>query len=194
LELAKGINRIRDGISLDPIAHLSRTANAPGTCPQASHWSRSPMQATETASYLHECRDLVIQGIRDLVPADTPYGPALYDLVLDYPTRQAKALRPALCIATCRAHGGLLAQVLPTATVLELYHSAFLVHDDIEDDSEQRRGGRPLFEALTLGILEESGTTLLPTRLIDALARATDLDHLEPLLAQLFGLGGDDDP
>ncbi len=95
---------------------------------------------TETSSYLASCRQLVVQGIQDLVPQDTPYGPALYDLVLDYPLRQAKALRPALAIATCRAHGGRLAEVAPTATVLELYHSAFLVHDDIEDDSEQRRG------------------------------------------------------
>ncbi|MBK7976855.1 MAG: polyprenyl synthetase family protein [Deltaproteobacteria bacterium] len=54
--------------------------------------------------------------------------------------REAKALRPALCIATCRALGGQLAAVLPSAAMLELFHNAFLIHDDVEDDSELRRG------------------------------------------------------
>ena len=39
----------------------------------------------------------------------------------------------------CRGAGGALSQVLPTAAVLELYHNAFLVHDDVEDNSEKRR-------------------------------------------------------
>ena len=36
--------------------------------------------------------------------------------------------------------GGDVEAVLPTAATLELYHNAFLVHDDIEDDSLMRRG------------------------------------------------------
>ena len=42
----------------------------------------------------------------------------------------------------CRALGGDVEAVLPTAATLELYHNAFLVHDDIEDDSLMRRGRR----------------------------------------------------
>ena len=59
---------------------------------------------------------------------------------MEYPLREAKGLRPALCIATCRALGGSLEAVLPSAAVLELYHNAFLIHDDVEDGSERRRG------------------------------------------------------
>lgn len=69
----------------------------------------------------------------------TGYGP-LYDLVEDYPFREGKGLRPAICIAAARSAGGRLDQVQPSATALELLHNAFLVHDDIEDASELRRG------------------------------------------------------
>lgn len=73
----------------------------------------------------------------------TGYGP-LYDLVAEYPFREGKGLRPAICLATCRAVGGHTDQALPSATALELYHNAFLVHDDVEDGSDLRRGGTTL--------------------------------------------------
>jgi geranylgeranyl diphosphate synthase, type II len=82
-------------------------------------------------TYLSDCRELVTAEIRDIIPGDPRYRSILYDLMLDYPLREGKALRPALCIATCRALGGKLESVLRSAAVLELYHSAFLIHDDI---------------------------------------------------------------
>lgn len=90
-------------------------------------------------AYLGECRALTLQELRGMLPRDSRCQDSLYDIVLDYPQRQAKALRPALCIAACRGLGGALDAVLPTAAVLELYHNAFLIHDDIEDGSELRR-------------------------------------------------------
>lgn len=89
--------------------------------------------------YLNECRALVMAEIQQIVP-DNRLRPVLYDLVLDYPLRVGKAFRPALCIAACRALGGRVEDVLRTAAVLELFHNAFLVHDDIEDGSLMRRG------------------------------------------------------
>lgn len=69
----------------------------------------------------------------------TGYGP-LYDLLADYPFREGKGLRPAICLASCRAAGGRAEQAVLSATALELFHNAFLVHDDVEDGSEFRRG------------------------------------------------------
>jgi len=69
----------------------------------------------------------------------TGYGP-LYDMLIDYPFREGKGLRPAICLASCRAVGGRTEQALLSATALELFHNAFLVHDDVEDQSEFRRG------------------------------------------------------
>jgi geranylgeranyl diphosphate synthase type II len=49
-----------------------------------------------------------------------------------------------LCLATCRAFGGSVERALNSAVAIELFHNAFLIHDDIQDASEQRRGGPTL--------------------------------------------------
>ncbi|HEX6389366.1 MAG TPA: polyprenyl synthetase family protein [Solirubrobacteraceae bacterium] len=85
-------------------------------------------------------------------PRDT-----LYRLVADYPLRGGKGIRPALCLATCRAHGGDTEEALPSAVAIEMLHNAFLVHDDICDEAERRRGEPALHvthgvaQALTAG-------------------------------------------
>ena len=56
-------------------------------------------------------------------------------------------LRPSLCIATARAFGADFEDVLPAAVSIELLHNALLIHDDIEDESEERRG-RPTLHRL----------------------------------------------
>ncbi|HEU5143584.1 MAG TPA: polyprenyl synthetase family protein [Dermatophilaceae bacterium] len=58
----------------------------------------------------------------------------------EYLERGGKGLRPALCLATCSAFGGELEDAVPSAAAIELLHTAFLVHDDVEDDSDLRRG------------------------------------------------------
>jgi geranylgeranyl diphosphate synthase type II len=64
----------------------------------------------------------------------------LYNLVADYPRRGGRMLRPSLCIATARAVGASPDDAVRSAVALELLHNAFLVHDDIEDESDARRG------------------------------------------------------
>lgn len=64
----------------------------------------------------------------------------LYTLLLDYPFRKGKSLRPALCISTARAVGGMAQQALTSSAALEMFHNAALIHDDCEDMSELRRG------------------------------------------------------
>jgi len=90
-------------------------------------------------NYLSSCRELIMEEIQSIGPHNR-YSPVLYDLMMDYPLRLGKGFRPALCIASSRAQGGQLQDVLRTAAVLELYHNAFLLHDDVEDGSQLRRG------------------------------------------------------
>jgi geranylgeranyl diphosphate synthase type II len=100
----------------------------------------APSASNPLEDYLGSCKDACDGEIERL------YGPGeggpnpLRELILDYPLRGGKALRPALSIATCLGLGGHLEAILPTAATLELYHNAFLIHDDIEDESWSRRG------------------------------------------------------
>ena len=90
--------------------------------------------------YLAECKGACDSEIDRLFAPGQHGSSSLYELILDYPRRGGKALRPALSIATCLGLGGHLTAILPTAATLELYHNAFLIHDDIEDESWRRRG------------------------------------------------------
>ncbi len=69
----------------------------------------------------------------------------LYDQISDYPFRIGKGLRPALVYAACQGMGGTPAQAENTAAAIELFHNGALVHDDIEDISDFRRGDETLF-------------------------------------------------
>ena len=58
----------------------------------------------------------------------------------EYIARGGKRLRPALVYFGHRAGGGDGTSVLPVAMALELLHSYLLIHDDIMDRAETRRG------------------------------------------------------
>jgi geranylgeranyl diphosphate synthase type II len=90
---------------------------------------------------LAEARAMVSEQLTAVLDKSrrTSYGP-LYDLVADYPFREGKGLRPALCLAAARSAGGRRDQVQLSAAALELFHNGFLLHDDVEDASEFRRG------------------------------------------------------
>ena len=53
---------------------------------------------------------------------------------------QGKRLRPILVLFSARLFGTIGEQTLRAATFVEMVHSATLVHDDVVDDSDQRRG------------------------------------------------------
>ncbi len=53
---------------------------------------------------------------------------------------EGKQIRPLLVLLACKAGGGDWKNALPAAAAVELIHNFSLVHDDIEDDGEVRRG------------------------------------------------------
>ncbi|MEQ1786787.1 MAG: polyprenyl synthetase family protein [Acidimicrobiales bacterium] len=106
----------------------------------AAAWS-----VERVTSHLEQVGRTVRRLMLDAVPDGEPHS-WLYRVARSYPSRVGKAIRPTLCLAANEAFGGEDADVLPVAVAIELLHNAFLVHDDIVDGSEQRRG-RPTLSA-----------------------------------------------
>ncbi|MGE2718479.1 polyprenyl synthetase family protein [Mycolicibacterium celeriflavum] len=94
---------------------------------------------------LREVARTVRRSMLDALPDGEP-GRWLYAPMREYPSRPGKALRPALCLAASRVFGADTDEALGVAVAIELLHNAFLVHDDIADGSEMRRG-RPTLAA-----------------------------------------------
>src|SRR5262245_21442535 len=90
-------------------------------------------------AHLSNYRETTLAGLLSAVPRREPQQ-HLYAPLSSYLSRTGKGIRPALCLATCRAFGGDPSDAQPSATAIEMLHNAFLVHDDIEDESELRRG------------------------------------------------------
>ena len=64
----------------------------------------------------------------------------LRDAVRAYPCAGGKRLRPVLLMWSCGLFGGDPDQALPAAAAVEIYHNWTLVHDDIIDRDDLRRG------------------------------------------------------
>ncbi len=64
----------------------------------------------------------------------------LYDAAKHLPSKGGKRLRPALVMLVAKALGADERKALPAAASVELLHNFTLVHDDIMDRDEMRRG------------------------------------------------------
>ncbi|MGB8657248.1 MAG: polyprenyl synthetase family protein [Candidatus Zixiibacteriota bacterium] len=65
----------------------------------------------------------------------------LREAVYSYVNRAGKRLRPALLLLSCGAVGGKEEEAIPAAAAVEMFHTWTLVHDDLIDNDERRRGG-----------------------------------------------------
>ncbi len=66
--------------------------------------------------------------------------PHIRDAVYSYVLSGGKSLRPAVAMLACGALGGDEWQALPVAAAIEIYHTWTLVHDDVIDRDDTRRG------------------------------------------------------
>ena len=65
----------------------------------------------------------------------------LVDLVARYIIRQkGKKIRPLLVLLSAKISGGVTDRTYRGATLVELLHTATLIHDDVVDDANKRRG------------------------------------------------------
>jgi len=108
---------------------------------------------------LEEYGSMTLETLKKYLPSGTPQE-HLYDLLSDYPERGGKMMRSSLCLATARAFGSHLEDALCSAVAIELLHNALLIHDDIEDGSEERRGRPTLHKLHGVPLALNAGDTL----------------------------------
>ncbi len=144
------VDRLAEGVR-------SGLAMLPTSLPVAPEAERGG--PTEFLERLRWYRERAMDALLAAVPRKEP-GRYLYDLVRDFVTQPSKGLRPALCLATCRAYGGSTEAALPSAAGLELLHNAFLVHDDIEDASLSRRGQTTMHRRVGIPLAVNAGDAM----------------------------------
>jgi len=134
---------------------------------------------------LREVGRTVRRSMLDAMPDGEPVQ-WLYGPMREYPSRPGKALRPALCLSAGRAFGGHSDDLLGIAVAIELLHNAFLVHDDIADGSEMRRG-RPTLAAsygLAAALNAGDGLAIVANQVLRRAARRLDRDLADLVLAE----------
>jgi geranylgeranyl diphosphate synthase type II len=83
-----------------------------------------------------------------------------YKLLADYPARPGKGIRPAYCLAAAASVGGDANNAINTGAAIELLHNAFLIKDDVVDESVYRRGDITLNRKYGLALAANAGDAL----------------------------------
>lgn len=124
--------------------------------------------------------DLARVEARVRAAAETAY-PLLSAVVGDIVGAGGKRLRPALMLLIARAYGHEREGVISAAAAAELLHTAGLVHDDIVDRADTRRG------APTLNALFGSSTAILVGDYLFAQAARTAAETDSARVMAIFG-------
>ncbi|MBP5258254.1 MAG: polyprenyl synthetase family protein [Prevotella sp.] len=84
------------------------------------------------------------------------YEPVKYTMALG-----GKRIRPTLMMLTYKMYRDDVAKILPTACALEMYHNSTLLHDDLMDNAEVRRGKTTVHRKWDANTAILSGDTML---------------------------------
>ena len=84
------------------------------------------------------------------------YKPILYSM-----SGGGKRIRPTLLLLACEAFGGALQDALPAASAVEMFHNFTLLHDDIMDNAEVRRGKPSVYASWGNNVAILSGDAMM---------------------------------
>jgi len=84
----------------------------------------------------------------------------VYGMLHPFIKRGGKRIRPALAILSFNVVGGKGDEVIAPAALIEMFHNFTLIHDDIEDDSQFRRGEPTLHKKYGIPMALNSGDAL----------------------------------
>lgn len=117
-----------------------------------------------------------------------------------------KRIRSVLALETCKACGGDLQAILPTACAIEMIHAQSLIHDDLPcmDNDDMRRGKPSVHKAfgestavlagdaliaLAFGLIAKEtklGSTVTPERLLSVIGDFSDVTSVQGLVNGQF--------
>ncbi|MBO7242094.1 MAG: polyprenyl synthetase family protein [Alistipes sp.] len=86
------------------------------------------------------------------------YAPIIYSM-----SGGGKRLRPVLLLITTEAFGGDIEEAMPAALAVEIFHNFTLLHDDIMDNADVRRGKPSVFAKWGGNVALLSGDAMLIT-------------------------------
>ena len=86
------------------------------------------------------------------------YTPIIYSM-----SGGGKRLRPVLLLITAEAFGGNLEEAMPAALAVEIFHNFTLLHDDIMDNADVRRGKPSVYAKWGGNVALLSGDAMLIT-------------------------------
>ncbi|MCI8305461.1 polyprenyl synthetase family protein [Adlercreutzia muris] len=118
---------------------------------------------TSFEAYLRSYADPVGELVNSYIPHGT-HGDMdryLYGPLYQYSENAGKRHRPLICYAACLAVGGDPDRATTSAAAIEHFHSAALIHDDIADEAELRRGEPCLHLTEGLGLAINMGDLAL---------------------------------
>ncbi|KAA6328763.1 Octaprenyl-diphosphate synthase [termite gut metagenome] len=110
-------------------------------------------------------------------------NPLLNDVVTYLKQRRGKMMRPVLTLLMAKLYGDIQPETFYTAISLELLHTASLLHDDVVDESFERRGQPSVNAIFDNKVAVLAGDYLLATCLIQA--RKTNNNDIINIISNL---------
>ncbi|WP_458409130.1 polyprenyl synthetase family protein [Bacteroides congonensis] len=128
-----------------------------------------------------------LADFKNLFDSSLSSSNALLDSVVSHiRQRNGKMMRPILVLLVARLYGAVRPSTLHAAVSLELLHTASLVHDDVVDESTERRGQLSVNAIFNNKVAVLTGDYLLATSLVH-----TEQTHSHPIIQLVSSLGQD---
>ena len=145
----------------------------------------SAATAGEYMFQIHRLLSEALPRLEALLESACRRGPAPLDAAAEQLVLAGgKRVRPLATLLVTRACGGDPARAVPLAAAVELIHSATLLHDDVIDEGEERRG-RPASRVLWGNLVSVLSGDLLLTSALELVQGSAIEGAIEDTLATM---------
>ncbi len=137
--------------------HLQRSSNSNST-------AKLPTAVTSTIFKSEDIQEkmlLINEALQDFLKTLTGEPKILYEAARHLILAGGKRLRSLVTLLCCEAVGGSVKKVLPITVAAELLQTASLIHDDIVDKDDLRRGVQTVHKKFGLDIAILAGDLLI---------------------------------